>query len=407
MKKTAIKTFVIMAIPILTLILTISIGKKSDVATSAVARKISESSSEDGFVFNCSEDEIVKLKSEMSNYLRELRIDPSLIIVNSFNDGTKLGFTLNTPADDTNTLDLGSREELQIVDEIIELPTKNKKPRKVTTVSKKEIALALFQHGRLTEFKGEGCNIQAFKDHSGIRQNTVAWTEELNWDFPDGKSTGWNPKFWDDSPMPTHGPLHFAINDLFMNQRLYSMGCYSASKSVNAQGVLDYYSRVRPDPKKLILIEKILEADGSPLSDLEPGTAWDFLKSTTPEELKIPGKILTVAKGVAKKNFVPGDWVYIKNTDKHSSKKPGYEGSNALYLGRNNFDDYYNEIKSRHYTFVEKINEVYQWRNGVFTSSESSEKKKKKLTDDEFDQLLENPKNGGILVDHRIGPKVL
>jgi hypothetical protein len=184
------------------------------------------------------------------------------------------------------------------------------------------------------------------------------------------------------------------------------MGCYSASKAVMAQGVLDYYARVRPDPIKLEKVEKAMLVDKAPLRDIEPGTSWDFVKSMTPEDLKQPGKILTVKKGVASKNFIPGDWNYIKNTDDPSSDMPGYEGSNAIYLGRNNFDDYYGEMKNKHYTFTEKINEVYQWRHGVFTASESSQKKAKKLTTEEFDKLLDTPDKGGILIDHRIEPKV-
>jgi hypothetical protein len=360
----------------------------------------------DGVVFTCSKEEIVKLKSDMTTYFNELGIDPKLVVVKSSGDGTKLGFNLNTPADDTNTLNLGSRKDFHITDDVVELPIKGGKFRKVKTVSKKEIAFALFQHGRMSEFKGNGCNAQAFKDHVGIRQNTAAWTEQLNWGFPDGKASAWNPKYWDESPMPKRGSLHEAINDLFINQDKYSMGCYSASKSVMSQGLLDYYARVRPDPEKLAQVEKAMLSDKAPLSDIEPGIAWDFVKSMTAEDLKQPGKILTVTKEVAHRNFIPGDWVYIKNTDDKSSDMSGYEGSNAIYLGRNNFDDYYGEMKHRHYSFDEKINEVYQWRNGVFTSSDSSTKKRKELTPAEFNKILNNPEGGGILIDHRISHKI-
>jgi len=369
-------------------------------------RSPSSAPGKDGVLFNCEKQEIVQIKSDMLKYFKELNLDPKLLFIKKSKDGTKLNYVLNSLEDDVSTLDLGRRKELQIEDEVVELPKKDKTFRKVTTVSKKEIVLALFQHGRLSEFHDNGCNVQAFIDHVGIRQNIVAWTEDLNWGFPDGKAAGWNPQYWDDSPMPIKGPLYKAINDLFMNQNLYSMGCYSASKAVQSQGVLDYYARVRPDSEKLKLVEKAMLVDKEPLSDIEPGTSWDFLKSTTPEDLLVPGKILTDAQNVAPRNFIPGDWVYIRNTDPGSSKMSGYEGSNAIYLGRNNFDDYYGEMDFKHYTFEEKINEVYQWRNGVFTASDSSQKKKKILTDNEFNQLLESPKNGGILSPHRIVPKV-
>jgi hypothetical protein len=359
----------------------------------------------DGVRFTCKKEEIVQLKSGMEGYFKELGINPKLVQVVDSPDTNQVGFELNTSPTDTNTLNLGQRKELGISDDVVELPTKDGKTRKVTTVSKKEIVFALFQHGRMTEFADKACNIQAFKDHVGIRQNTAAWTENMAIGFPDGKASGWNPKFWDDSPMPKRGAVHAAINDIFMNQDRYSMGCYSASKSVMSQGILDYYKRVRPDPEKLKQIEKAMLVDKAPLSDIEPGMAWDFVKSMTPEDLKQPGKILAVQKGVAPTNFIPGDWVYIKNTDGPSSDRSGYEGSNAIYLGRSNFDDYYGEMPNSHYSFKEKINEVYQWRYGVFTASESSQKKAKKLTEEEFNHILENPENGGILVDHRIVQK--
>lgn len=165
--------------------------------------------------------------------------------------------------------------------------------------------------------------------------------------------------------MPKKLPLHEAINDAFINQKVYGMGCYSASKMVMINGVLDYFARVRPDKEKLDRAEAILLKDKTPLRYPEPGITWDFVKSMTPEELKLPGTVLTVVKGIPPRNFVAGDWSYILNTDEPSSNEPGYEGSNAVYLGRNNFDDYYSETKYDHYTFEEKIDEVYQWRNGI------------------------------------------
>jgi hypothetical protein len=355
----------------------------------------------DGVKFNCTPSEIIELKSGMVKYFTELGLDPKLVEVKDAPDGKGLGFVLNTPAEDTSTLGFGTRKEFNVSDEVVELPTKTGKPRQVTTVSKKEIALALFQHGRLTEFKGPGCKIQAFKDHIGIRQNTAAWTEDLSWGFPDGRASSWNPKYWNDSPMPKRGPLHKAINDIFMNQDRYSMGCYSASKVVMTQGLLDYYARVRPDPAMLAKIEKAMLVDKAPLSDIEPGITWDFVKSMSADDLKQPGKILTVKKGVAPRNFIPGEWVYIKNTDEPSSEKSGYEGSNAVYLGRNNFDDYYGEMKNKHYTFDEKINEVYQWRFGVFTAAESSQKNRKQLSEKEFNDVLDE-----ILKTHRVAADV-
>jgi hypothetical protein len=83
-------------------------------------------------------------------------------------------------------------------------------------------------------------------------------------------------------------------------------------------------------------------------------------------------------------------------------KKTGYEGSNAVYLGGGKFDDYYND-HHHSYTYSEKVNEVYQWRNGVFNSHRDAAKITP-ITDDDIARLSETPKNGGLLLNFRVAP---
>ena len=92
-----------------------------------------------------------------------------------------------------------------------------------------------------------------------------------------------------------------------------------------------------------MLIEARLTSDQDPLVDVELGEMWSFETDFDRSKFVRPGKILQIQYGVAPKNFVPGDWVYLLNNDALSSQKTGYEGSNAIYLGRNKFVDYYND----------------------------------------------------------------
>ena len=116
-----------------------------------------------------------------------------------------------------------------------------------------------------------------------------------------------------------------------------------------------------------------------------------------------PGKLLNLHANVAPDNFVPGDWGYLVNTDAGSDQKIGYEGSNAIYMGGNRFDDYYND--NRHgYTHDQKLNEVYQWRNGVFNRYRDA-KKAKPLAPQELIRLSSTPAAGGIQLDIRVGPR--
>jgi hypothetical protein len=274
--------------------------------------------------------------------------------------------------------------------------------RQVMTVSRKEIVLALLQHGRLTEFSGENCTLEALKDLVGLRQNIVAWSEDLNWLWPDGESAEWNAKYWrEGTPLPNVS-LRAAFNDAFASQGKYSIGCYTATKLVFIQGTLDYYHRVRKDPSRLKWIEARLAADQEPLLDVEPGSMWSFEKDFDRAELIRPGKVLQIQHGIAARNFVPGDWVYLLNTDPVSAQKTGYEGSNAIYLGRNKFDDYYND-NSHSYTYAQKLDEVHQWRNGVFNRIRDAAKIRI-LSAEDLDRLGRPPIEGGLMMDFRVSP---
>ncbi len=357
---------------------------------------------EEGIRFSCDPDRLGRIKSGMGKYLASLGISPDTVVTRADQTNGALVFTLNTPKDDSDTLRLRSRQEFAIHDSVVSLPAKKGKMHQVVTVSKKEILLALLQHGRLTEFSGESCNLSALKDLVGIRQNIVAWSENLNWVWPDGDAAEWNKKYWHrGTPLPGV-PLHAAFDDIFNNQDKYSIGCYTAAKIIMVHGVLDYYRRVKKDLFRQKLVETILTHDQEPLVDVEPGKMWSFEEGFDPHELTRPGKILHIHYGVAPRNFVPGDWAYLLNSDPVSSRKTGYEGSNAIYLGRNRFADFYND--NRHaYTYRQKLDEVYQWRNGVFSRSRDSAKIQP-LSAEGFEQLEKTPAEGGLVLDFRVFP---
>jgi hypothetical protein len=181
------------------------------------------------------------------------------------------------------------------------------------------------------------------------------------------------------------------------------MGCYTATKLAIVKGVLDYYDRVRASPVSARLVHERLLADHDPLSDVEPGTVWSFEPEFNPKDASRPGKLLAIARDVSPKNFVPGDWVYFLNTDPVSRQKSGYEGSNAIYLGRDRFDDYYGE-NNHAFTYAEKLDEVFQWRNGVFSRIQDSVKRKPLDTQD-LERLSSSPKAGGLVEEWRLVPE--
>jgi hypothetical protein len=354
--------------------------------------------------FHCDVEKITKIDREFDLYIGNLGIESELYTKNMTKN--KIQISLTTHSEETNTLDFSQRPKFKITDDIVYLPVGKGLFKEVSTVSKKEILLAMLQHGRVTQFSGKMCDIKYLKQQIGVRQNIVAWAEKLAWVWPDGGPAFWNKKYWIRGTPVQSKKLTDAFNDMFFNQKKYSIGCYTASKIVYAHAILDYFNRVEKNSELALKVEKqLLMGDGEPLVGIEPGVMWKFEKDFPPEKEKNPGKILDIQFGVSAKNFIPGDWSYILNTDPKTYEKIGYEGSNAIYLGKNRFDDYYADRDQGHYKYEEKMFEVYQWRNGVFSASRHKHKVKPIPIDVQKKMDL-TPENGGQVFDFRVFPKI-
>src|SRR5512143_684998 len=251
----------------------------------------------DGVMFACAPAQIAGLERDMSAYLRELGIGAAQVVKTTPDSGT-LVYTLATPEADTDTLSLKQRKEYRIRDEFVRLPTKGGKTRLASTASKKEILLALLQHGRLTRFSGAACTLDALREQVGVRQNVAAWTRQLSWIWPDGGPASWNPRLWrKGTPLASVG-LDRALQDPFLNQARYGIGCYTASKLSYAHAVLDYYARVKKDPAKAALVRARLLHDQEPLVGVEPAAMWDFEQDFDPATPAISGKLLSIERGI-------------------------------------------------------------------------------------------------------------
>jgi hypothetical protein len=359
-----------------------------------------------GIVFQCNAAELASLEAQVDAYLAKLEIDEQHYKKIRYPDGVHLAYQTVFADDPTNTLTLNQRLDLGVVDELVELPPIQHPDRNTTvvTVSKKEIVLALMNPGRSTVFAGSACGTQALVDHVGIRQNMVAWTEVLAWNWPNGGAARWNRKYWSHGNLLPRQSVRVAINDAFVHQEKYAIGCYTATKLVTIQGTLDYYYRVKKDFETLAQLEALLLQDGGPLTHIEPGRMWSFEPDITANDLARPGKLITLLDKAPVHNFVPGDWNYFLNTDSTSNQKTGYEGSNAIYMGRGKFDDFYND-HHHYYTYHEKMNEVFQWRNRVFNARRDVAKVQP-LAARDFAQLSMAPELGGIQLSLRAVPIV-
>lgn len=61
--------------------------------------------------------------------------------------------------------------------------------------------------------------------------------------------------------------------------------------------------------------------------------------------------------------YVPGDRLWFRNPDAHSSNVEGYEGSWVFYLGSGRFNNFWKRDQS--YTLAHKCLEIFHWRDGA------------------------------------------
>lgn len=349
-----------------------------------------------GVSFNCSETDkqtklIQNINKEVIKYdlTNIVKIKQEKNIVNFFIDDEKI-----------NTFDTTKISyDFKIKDDNLFLPT-TKEYLPVT--SKKEIFISLLYPGRLTEFPI--CSFSELKEHIGIRQNIVLWASKLEWQWPDGEAAFWNKKYWKKGTPLNLNQTYWALFDAFKFQKKYGIGCYTATKMVYAFAILDYYKRVHPNKLKYQKVLSLLLSDKDPLVAIEPGIMWHFESDYNPEVDNYEGKILEIHSNIKPNSIVAGDWIYLLNTDKETYQKTGYEGSNAIYLGKNKFDDYYND-NNHSYTFEEKLDEVYQWRNKVFSRTRDHAKIEH-LSLEKLQSLKSTPDNNGIFVNTRTVPKL-
>ena len=81
---------------------------------------------------------------------------------------------------------------------------------------------------------------------------------------------------------------------------------------------------------------------------------------------------------------------------------PAHQKGGVLHIGRGLFSDYYND-NNHHFTFKEQIDEVYQWRNHVYSRPQDN-RKITPLSESDIEQLSKSIHEGGLLLDYRAIP---
>lgn len=303
-----------------------------------------------------------------------------------------------------STLDLARSQLFNVGADLVSVLDPRNAEKFVPSVSKKEILLSLMHPGRKSVYGGADCGVSQLQDEVGVRQHIVAFAQSATFGWPDGEPAKWNTAYWDKGTPLSTVALSDALANVFQEPAKYEIGCYTAAKLAITGATLDYYKRVKNSPEQAALVSAALMRDGDPLVDIEPGYTWSFIPSYNEAESgHIEGKLLRKHENIGAYNFVPGDWMYLVNLDPKTGDKTGYEGSNALYLGMDRFSDYYNDHEKA-YSYKQKMHEVYQWRNEVFSRTRDAAKVVP-LNSADFDKLAQSPDEGGLQLPWRLVPK--
>ncbi len=152
----------------------------------------------------------------------------------------------------------------------------------------------------------------------------------------------------------------------------YSFSCYRASEYVTVLGIAQELEVSNP-----ALFEQ-LQQHWKSRAIMSRQFHDVFLREYGSMEAPLPPKY-----------YVPGDRLWFRNPDEHSSDVEGFEGSWVIYLGGGLFTNFWKYDKP--YSMTEKCLEIYHWRDGVYRDADGNLKMNEDIVEDRVRATLQNP----------------
>ncbi len=87
--------------------------------------------------------------------------------------------------------------------------------------------------------------------------------------------------------------------------------------------------------------------------------------------------------------YVPGDRIWFRNPDAHSSDASGFEGSWLFYLGDGLFNNFWQ--RDRPFTMTSKCLELYHWRNATWTDADGHLRIDEKVVEQRVRETMADP----------------
>ncbi len=129
--------------------------------------------------------------------------------------------------------------------------------------------------------------------------------------------------------------------------RLYSFSCYRATEYVILLGIAQELQHCNPELARQLQRQWETRA-------IMSGRFHDvFLREYGSMNEPLPPRY-----------YVPGDRLWFRNPDAHSSDVAGYEGSWVFYLGAGRFTNFWKRGQS--YTLTAKCLDLFHWRHAIY-----------------------------------------
>jgi len=129
--------------------------------------------------------------------------------------------------------------------------------------------------------------------------------------------------------------------------KLYSFSCYRATEYVILLGIAQELEKCNP------ALYRTLQRQWEQKAIMSGKFHDVFLREYGSMDEPLPPKY-----------YVPGDRLWFRNPDEHSSDVTGYEGSWVFYLGGGLFTNFWKPNSP--YTLTSKCVEIYHWRNATW-----------------------------------------
>ncbi len=154
--------------------------------------------------------------------------------------------------------------------------------------------------------------------------------------------------------------------------KLYSFSCYRATEYVILLGIAQELASGNPELLRQLQQQWETQA-------IKSGQFHDvFLREYGSMSAPLPLKY-----------YVPGDRLWFRNPDEHSSDVTGYEGSWVFYLGGGLFTNFWQRDKP--YTLTAKCLELFHWRNATYRDQDGELRIDERLVEKRVQASMNDP----------------